>query len=269
MKKTTQLFALLVGFVGVCVVSSMQVAAAPTAEKDRESIRLYSAAPVYPEDALKEGVEGYVDFEFDINSDGAIENVKVLNQVPISGVFEQAAIDALRTFRYLPKVTAGNPSVEQGARMRIQFSLTGNGAEAAGTTDTANASDIATMSNTITKATYDLKARLNQAALEADLGEDGERFLDLAEDSYLAQPEMASYFLLRATQLGTSRTDKLSLLKAMTLYELGDLERSLELFTQIDENEEESQTAANWIPRIEYQIRRRELVNEELVSQQP
>jgi len=266
MKKSTQLVTLLVGFVGVCVVSSLQVAAASAPAKDREFIRLYSAAPVYPQDAVKTGVEGYVDLQFDINTNGATENIKVLNQVPNSGVFEHAAIEAMRTFRYLPKITAGKPSIAQGARTRLQFSLTVDGDGTTGKTGATDASDITVMSNTITRTSLDLKAHLNRAALEADQDGDGERFLDLAEESYIAQPEMAGYFLLRAAQLGTSRADKLSLLKAMTLYELGDLDRSLALFTQIAEDETDAHVASNWVGRIEYQIRRRELVNEELVS---
>ncbi|NOX70723.1 MAG: M56 family metallopeptidase [Gammaproteobacteria bacterium] len=265
MSKASKLSALLIGFFAVSVLGSLTVVEASPTGVDREYIRLYSASPEYPQEAQEAGIEGYVDLEYDINSMGGTENIKVVNQVPESGVFEQAAIDAMRTFRYLPKIERGLPALEQGARMRIQFSLNMQGTETK--PGDANSGDISATSTSIIRTNRDFRANLKRAALAADHDLDGERFLDLAEASYLTHPEMASYFLLRATQLGTDRGLKLASLKAMTLYELGDMKRSLALFTLIAENEDDSASAERWIARINYQIRRREQVYDELMSQ--
>ncbi len=53
----------------------------------------------YPQDALLSGATGKVDLDFRIAADGHVRDVRVLRAQP-SGVFEQAAIAALRQWRF-------------------------------------------------------------------------------------------------------------------------------------------------------------------------
>jgi len=53
----------------------------------------------YPIDALRGGVTGKVDLEFRIAADGSVRDVRVIRAQP-TGVFEQAAVAALRQWRF-------------------------------------------------------------------------------------------------------------------------------------------------------------------------
>ncbi|WP_394493339.1 M56 family metallopeptidase [Shewanella sp. ENK2] len=55
--------------------------------------------PIYPVAAAKEGQNGYVQLEFDINPKGKVSNVVVIKASP-RGVFDKAAIDALNQWVY-------------------------------------------------------------------------------------------------------------------------------------------------------------------------
>src|SRR5260370_18696160 len=53
----------------------------------------------YPQDALLSGTTGKVDLDFHIDGDGRVRDVRVLRAQP-AGVFEQAALAALRQWRF-------------------------------------------------------------------------------------------------------------------------------------------------------------------------
>ncbi|MGH8158442.1 MAG: TonB family protein [Rhodanobacter sp.] len=55
--------------------------------------------PVYPSAALEHGTEGQVVIEFGLSGDGRVEDPRVVSAQP-AGVFDRAAIDALRAWRY-------------------------------------------------------------------------------------------------------------------------------------------------------------------------
>ena len=55
--------------------------------------------PSYPLDALRNGVAGKVDLEFQVDTEGRVRNIRVLSAQP-AGVFEQSAIAALRQWRF-------------------------------------------------------------------------------------------------------------------------------------------------------------------------
>jgi TonB family protein len=74
-------------------------------------------APVYPDQARIEGLEGYVEVEFEVGADGRVTDARVTLAMP-RGPFEQAALDAIRRWR-LPPGTAGGPP----ATRRFDFSL--------------------------------------------------------------------------------------------------------------------------------------------------
>jgi TonB family protein len=80
-------------------------------------------SPVYPEEALRIGAEGWVELQFTVATDGKVTEVEVTNSQP-KNVFDRAAINALKHARYEPILVDGQ-AVPQRARFRISFKLDG------------------------------------------------------------------------------------------------------------------------------------------------
>jgi TonB family protein len=78
-------------------------------------------APRYPTNARDRGTAGWVDLEFTVQTDGSVADVTAIAAEPV-GVFEQAAIGAVRRWRYRPVIVDGAP-VEQRVRLRLRFEL--------------------------------------------------------------------------------------------------------------------------------------------------
>ncbi len=62
--------------------------------------------PVYPEVAKKAGVQGIVILEAETDAEGNIVRTKVLRSIPL---LDQAAIDAVRQWKYEPAIIDGKP----------------------------------------------------------------------------------------------------------------------------------------------------------------
>jgi TonB family protein len=75
--------------------------------------------PVYPPEALSQGISGTVDLEFTVTPAGDVSDITVKAAEP-SGVFEQAAIAALSHSRYRP-VQRDGVAIAQRARVRLRF----------------------------------------------------------------------------------------------------------------------------------------------------
>ncbi len=78
-------------------------------------------SPVYPEDALRTGAEGWVELEFTVGTDGKVTEAEVTNSQP-KNVFDRAAINAVKRARYEPVLVDGQ-AVPQRARFRIAFKV--------------------------------------------------------------------------------------------------------------------------------------------------
>jgi protein TonB len=78
-------------------------------------------APQFPDVARQRGIDGWVDMQFLVGMDGGVSDVKVVGAQP-AGVFEQAALEALRHWHYQPVVHNGHP-VSQRARVRVRFAV--------------------------------------------------------------------------------------------------------------------------------------------------
>lgn len=81
--------------------------------------RTYYVAPEYPDQAIEGRVSGSVTVEFTIDTLGRTTDVRVVQSRP-SGVFDRAAIQAVRAWRYKPAVFNGVPT-EIPTRMVIRF----------------------------------------------------------------------------------------------------------------------------------------------------
>jgi TonB family protein len=79
--------------------STMIAAAAPSPQA------VHVVQPAYPLDALRNGTAGKVELEFQVDVEGRVRDIHVVAAQP-AGVFEQAAIAALRQWRFNPPATA-------------------------------------------------------------------------------------------------------------------------------------------------------------------
>lgn len=80
------------------------------------------AKPSYPREAKYAQVEGTVYLQFDINKRGIPTNISVLESQPL-GIFDQAAINAVKKWRYAKKYSHGKLIGTPNFRNRINFRL--------------------------------------------------------------------------------------------------------------------------------------------------
>ena len=78
-------------------------------------------APSYPAAARRDGVTGEVVLHLLIDASGAPERITVLEAQP-PGVFDDAAVDAVNSWRFEPARYQGRP-VRAWARQRVKFEL--------------------------------------------------------------------------------------------------------------------------------------------------
>ena len=76
----------------------------------------------YPEKALRQNVEGWVDLAYVVTADGKVNNVKVLDSSP-AGVFDAAAARAIGRMRYQPPMDNGK-ATSVSTKLRIAFRVT-------------------------------------------------------------------------------------------------------------------------------------------------
>jgi protein TonB len=89
---------------------------------DRSEVPLVRLNPQYPIRAAQDGIEGYVRMRFDIDPDGNVKNITVVDAKP-RGVFETAATRAMSKWRYRAKVVNGQPTWRRGILVRMPFKL--------------------------------------------------------------------------------------------------------------------------------------------------
>jgi TonB family protein len=77
--------------------------------------------PQFPPAALERGIDGWVDLQFLVDADGSVSDLAVVGAQPV-GIFEQAALEAVRHWRYQPVVRDGH-AASQRARVRVRFAV--------------------------------------------------------------------------------------------------------------------------------------------------
>ena len=88
---------------------------------DTDVSPIVQVPPAYPRGPKQAGIEGYVTMAVTIRPDGTVFNVKILESQP-KRLFDKAATDAMKRWKFRPKVVDGNP-VEQRAKQTIEFKL--------------------------------------------------------------------------------------------------------------------------------------------------
>ncbi|MCW8128603.1 energy transducer TonB [Microbulbifer halophilus] len=80
--------------------------------------------PNYPIEALRNCIEGWVEFELTVMPDGSMKNVRVVGSHP-AGIFEEAAREALKKHNLVPKVVNGESVPTPGVRRKITYKIDG------------------------------------------------------------------------------------------------------------------------------------------------
>lgn len=87
---------------------------------DGDAVPLVRVPPRYPERALARGLEGRVLVEFTITASGGVRNARVVAAEP-TNAFDEAALEAVRQWRYTPKIVRGVAVERPGMRIAIPF----------------------------------------------------------------------------------------------------------------------------------------------------
>lgn len=92
------------------------------ASLDGEAIPLVRVEPHYPAQAMRQGREGRVLVEFTIGRTGSVEAARVVASEP-PGLFDREAIEAVRQWKYNPRMEQGRAVPQPGLRTTITFRL--------------------------------------------------------------------------------------------------------------------------------------------------
>ena len=88
----------------------------------RPPVKIHHVAPVYPRVALEAHLHGLVILQAVIAENGDVDEVKVLRGHPL---FNQAAVDAVRQWRFTPTLLNSKP-VPVVMTVTVAFSLDGH-----------------------------------------------------------------------------------------------------------------------------------------------
>ena len=89
-------------------------------EVDVAAVPLHRAPLVYPEDAYVSRLAGKVTARVYIGATGSVDTVEIVKVQPRGGVFEQAALEALRQLRYQP-AQIGGQAVNSQKLIEVMF----------------------------------------------------------------------------------------------------------------------------------------------------
>ena len=105
---------------GIIGVGASQLAS--TGGSDRSAVPQVRIQPDYPIQARQKGIEGWVDVKFTIRPDGSTTDVVVLNAEP-KKIFDHSAVQAVKGWKYNPKIEDGRAVEQRGVRVRVTFKL--------------------------------------------------------------------------------------------------------------------------------------------------
>lgn len=91
-------------------------------QTDNQLMPFIKVQPGYPATAAARSIEGYVDVVFDVTAAGATENIRIANAVP-SSIFNRSVVQAVKRWKYKPKLIEGAPTKSFDVHERITFEL--------------------------------------------------------------------------------------------------------------------------------------------------
>ena len=89
---------------------------------DRDAVPLVRIDPDYPMQARQRGIEGWVVVEFTVSTAGTVKDAEVVASEP-GNVFDRAALNAVRKWKYNPKMQDGKPVERSGVKVRLDFEM--------------------------------------------------------------------------------------------------------------------------------------------------
>ena len=89
---------------------------------DRDAMPQVRIQPDYPIQARQKRIEGWVDVKFTVGIDGSVRDPVVIGAEP-KEIFDRAALQAIRGWKYNPKIADGKPVERTDLKVRIQFNL--------------------------------------------------------------------------------------------------------------------------------------------------
>lgn len=105
-------------------VAAPKAAAAPDLAALAAKLKMTrSSSPEYPQDALTRQISGSVLLAFTVDPSGATRNITVVESTP-PGVFDRAALNAVRHWRYAPTIFNG-AAIAVPTRALVRFELPG------------------------------------------------------------------------------------------------------------------------------------------------
>jgi protein TonB len=81
--------------------------------------------PRYPASAASNGIEGFVRLSFGVSVSGEVVDIQIIDSQP-RNTFDRAAKQALRKWRYQPKMVGGSAVGMDGLQVQLDFSLANN-----------------------------------------------------------------------------------------------------------------------------------------------
>jgi len=78
--------------------------------------------PKYPIEAAQNNLEGSVILSFDVDKDGATDNIKVVESNPIQ-TFDKVSITALDQWKYKPRIQGGQAQRQTGLTVQLDYRL--------------------------------------------------------------------------------------------------------------------------------------------------
>jgi protein TonB len=87
---------------------------------DTEPVPLVRVDPEYPPRAAQRGIKGYVVVQFTISPLGTVQDLRVVEAQPPQ-VFDRAVLDAVRRWKYNPRIENGVAVPQEGVQTRLTF----------------------------------------------------------------------------------------------------------------------------------------------------
>jgi TonB family protein len=114
-----------VGSTGTARTGAPEVVAKRDPEAERETSLgrpLHRVRPSYPARAMEHNIEGWVLLRFRVGKNGEVLGPEVVESEP-ARIFNEAAIEAIKQWKYKPMLVAGVPTVREGVLVRLSFKL--------------------------------------------------------------------------------------------------------------------------------------------------
>jgi TonB family protein len=106
----------------IVVIGLLLIVSACMTQENRQPEITAAGGLVFPPAAKEQRVEGYVVVSYDVTAEGTVVNAKVVESAP-PGIFDEAALAAVRTWRFQPAVRSGAPAPAYGLTSKVSFKL--------------------------------------------------------------------------------------------------------------------------------------------------